>query len=311
MTRTILIALASALALMLAPNVASQDKAGESAEPVYEKRNFMIEGGGGLPIAVTTGGNPDGPALLFVHSLMGSTMNWEKQFSSSLAQSHRLISFDIRGHGSSAKPMAASAYTSTQMHADDIAAVIAATGIEQPVLVTWAYGALNALDFIRHYGDEHISGLVIIEGNGGFEKIPTLPDTEEYRDRIARSQALDLATIREWTWEFGDYLMRSEPLPPEEAEIIRTSSMMVPHWVRAAMRDHPSDNTDLVDKVTVPVLLVTTIDEGPSMEMMTRIAEKLPDAEIALIPTGGSLSFWYRPEDFAATISEFTGKLVN
>lgn len=306
MTRTLLTAIVSAIALSLAPNVAAQDKpTAEATEPALEKQTFMIEGGGGLPIAVTTGGNPDGPALLFVHSLMGSTMNWEKQFSSSLAQTHHLISLDIRGHGSSAKPMAASAYTSTQMHADDIAAVIAATGIEKPVLVTWAYGALNALDYIRHYGDEDISGLVIIEGNGGFEKIPTLPDTEEYRNRIARSQALDLATIRDWTWEFGDYLMRSEPLPPAEAEIIRTSSMMVPHWVRAAMRDHPADNTDMIDKVTVPVLLVTTIDEGPSMEMMTRIAGKLPDAEIAIVPTGGSLSFWYRPEAFAEIIQEF------
>ncbi|WP_394728714.1 alpha/beta fold hydrolase [Altererythrobacter sp. GH1-8] len=270
-----------------------------------EKRTFMVEGGGGLPIAVTVAGNPEGPAIVFMHSLMGSTMNWEKQYESDLGKTHRLVSLDMRGHGASAKPVFAGSYTDPRLHAEDIAAAIKASGVEKPTLVAWAYGGLNVMDYVRHYGTDGVSGIVLVEANGGLEPTPEPIKDAAYRARIARSQSADLATLRQWTWEFGDYLMRAGPLPQEEAEIIRTSSMLVPHWVRAAMRDRPTDNSDLVETLEVPVLFVVTVEEGIGREMIERIAGKLPDAEIATIPNGGSLSFWYETERFNEIVADF------
>lgn len=300
---------ASAVALSFAiPKVAHADHHGESTQAVAaasEKRTFMVEGGGGLPIAVTVSGNPDGPAIVFMHSLMGSTMNWEKQFASDLTTTHRLVSIDMRGHGASAKPMHAGSYTDPRLHAEDIAAAIKAAGVEKPTLVAWSYGGLNVMDYVRYYGTDEISGIVLVEANGGLEPTPEPVKDAAYRARIARSQSADLATLRQWTWEFGDYLMRAGPLPQEEAEIIRTSSMLVPHWVRAAMRDRPTDNSDLVANLELPVLFVVTVEEGIGREMIERIASKLPNAQIATIPNGGSLSFWYETEQFNTIVTGF------
>lgn len=300
-----ILAAALALACGLAPSaVYAQTDAQSSAE----QRTTMVEGGGGLQIAVTTAGNPEGPALVFMHSLMGSTMNWEKQFTSDLAKTHRLVSIDMRGHGASAKPINAGAYTDPRLHAEDIAAAIKASGVEKPTLVAWAYGGLNVMDYVRHYGTDNISGIVLVEANGGLEPTPEPAKTPEYHARIARAQSSDLATIRQWTWEFGDYLMRAGPLPQEEAEIIRTSAMMVPHWVRAAMRNRPTDNSDLAERLDVPVLFVVTVEEGIGREMIERIAGKLADARIATIPNGGSLSFWYETERFNQIVAEFAAR---
>ena len=299
---------AAALALTAAtPGIALADDhaEGSASEASFEKRTFMVSGGDSLPIAVTVSGNPDGPAIVFVHSLMGSTMNWEKQFESDLGKTHRLVALDARGHGASAKPMEVSAYTEPRLHAADIAAAIKAAGVEKPTLVAWAYGGLNAMDYVRYYGADAVSGIVLVEANGGLEPTPEPVKDEVYRARIARSQSVDLATLRQWTWEFGDYLMRAGPLPPEEAEIIRTSSMLVPHWVRAAMRDRPTDNTDLVEQLTVPVLFVVTVKDGIGRDMIERIAGKLPDADIATIPNNGSLSFWYETDKFNTILSDF------
>jgi len=301
------LAVALAVAFSLSPAAHAQDRENTvSAKGSFETQTIMVEGGGGLPIAVTVSGNPDGPALLFVHSLMGSTMNWEKQFGSDLGRTNRLVSMDMRGHGASAKPLLASAYTDPRLHAEDIAAAIRAAGVRKPTLVAWAYGGLNVMDYVRHFGTGNISGIVLVEANGGLEPTPEPKKTPEYLVRIGRSQSADLATLRQWTWEFGDYLMRGGPLPPQEAEIIRTSAMMVPHWVRAAMRDRPTDNSDLVKALDVPVLFIVTIEGGLGREMIDRIAGKLQKSEVRVIPTGGSLSFWYETEKFNSELRRFT-----
>ena len=198
-----------------------------------------------------------------------------------------------------------STYQSTELFAQDIDAVIRATGAEKPTLVAWAYGGLFAMDYVRHYGDEDISGIVLVEANGGLETPPKPADTPEYRDRIERSRSVNLAVIREWTTGFAGYLMRGEELPHDEAEMQRTSAMMVPHYVRRAFRGRPDDNADLIDQIDVPVLFLVTINEGPGREMIDRIAGSLKDGRIAVVETGGSLSFWYRPEEFAAVIADF------
>ncbi len=295
MQRLLRLAVVLAMACGVPMAAHAQDKAAA-------RQTMMVEGGGGLPIAVTVAGNRQGPALLFVHSLMASTMNWEKQFESDLGRTHRLVSLDMRGHGASAKPLLTSAYTDSRLHAEDIRAAIRASGIKKPTLVAWAYGGLNVMDYVRHFGTGDIAGIVLVEANGGLEPTPEAVKTQEYLERIGRSQSPDLKTIREWTLGFGEYLMRGGPLPPNEAEIIHTSSMMVPHWVRAAMRERPTDNSDLVQRLDVPVSFIVTIENGVGRQMIDRIAGRLKTSEVRLIPTGGSMSFWYETDKFNAEL---------
>ena len=49
-------------------------------------------------------GNPDGPAILFIHGWSQCDLCWSGQVSSQLAARFRMITFDNRSHGMSGKP---------------------------------------------------------------------------------------------------------------------------------------------------------------------------------------------------------------
>ena len=79
---------------------------------------------------------------------------------SSLADVHRLVALDIRGHGLSDKPH--DAYSDSKLWADDVNAVIQTLNLDHPVLSGWSYGPLVFLDYIRHYGDDELGGLQFV-----------------------------------------------------------------------------------------------------------------------------------------------------
>jgi non-heme chloroperoxidase len=107
-----------------------------------------ITGGGSVHLQVVETGNQRGRPILFLHGVSPS-LTWNLQMNSTLADSHRLIAMDLRGHGLSDKPH--DAYTDSKLWADDIKAVIQSLDLDHPVLSGWSYGPLVFLDYIRHY----------------------------------------------------------------------------------------------------------------------------------------------------------------
>jgi len=120
----------AAAALFMAVSVAANAKS----------RHYTVTAPDGVALAIQEAGNADGPPVVFVHGLLGSHLNWEAQLASPALQRYRLITYDLRGHGLSGKPVDAAAYTDGRRWADDLAAVITATGAQNPVVVAgrWA-----------------------------------------------------------------------------------------------------------------------------------------------------------------------------
>lgn len=86
-------------------------------------------------------GNPSGAPILFLHGWSQCTLSWERQLCDpGLAARFRMVAFDLRGHGASAKPHEVAAYDNSQAWAGDVAAVIAAMQMVRPVIVAWSYG---------------------------------------------------------------------------------------------------------------------------------------------------------------------------
>src|SRR5260370_25596709 len=81
---------------------------------------------------------------------------------SELAEVFRLVAMDMRGHGSSDKPR--EGYTDSGLWADDVNAAIQALSLDHPLLCGWSYGPLVILDYLRHYGEDGISGLTFVGG---------------------------------------------------------------------------------------------------------------------------------------------------
>jgi non-heme chloroperoxidase len=80
----------------------------------------------GLNLAVQEWGNPRGPEILLIHGFNQAHLSWLRQVQDSqLAAEFRMITFDLRGHGSSDKPLEKERYAH-QNWGDDVAAIMRA-----------------------------------------------------------------------------------------------------------------------------------------------------------------------------------------
>ncbi|KTB62777.1 alpha/beta fold hydrolase [Pseudomonas syringae] len=127
-------------------------------------KRYTVTAPDGLKLAVQESGDPNGPAIIFVHGLLGSRLNWEKQTSSPELHRYRMITYDLRGHGLSDKPENVDAYRDGRRYADDLAAVIDATGSKRPVLVGWSLGGVVMSNYLAAYGDTRIGGVMYVDG---------------------------------------------------------------------------------------------------------------------------------------------------
>lgn len=138
--------------------------AGLSSMTRAADKSYTVTAPDGVKLAVQESGNPNGPSIIFIHGLLGSRLNWERQTTSPELQGYRMITYDLRGHGLSDMPANADAYTDGRRYADDLAAVIKATGSNHPVLVGWSLGGVVMSNYLAAYGDADIGGVMYVDG---------------------------------------------------------------------------------------------------------------------------------------------------
>ena len=101
-----------------------------------EERWFDVAGDGGIRIRARqiAGASNGVPALLLHHGLASSQRIWDLMLPG-LARRFRVVTYDARGHGLSAKP--SSGYGFDHVTADAVA-VIKAARLRRPIVVTAA-----------------------------------------------------------------------------------------------------------------------------------------------------------------------------
>ena len=102
----------------------------------------------------------EGPPVVMLHGLLvGNMTTWYWTAAPELAERHRVILFDLRGHGRSARPP--SGYDVPRM-SRDLACVVDELTYGPVALVGHSYGALVALTFaLRH--PERVSKIAVVE----------------------------------------------------------------------------------------------------------------------------------------------------
>lgn len=98
------VALATPFLIPTSVRSASPDR-----NPVTE--GLLARSTDGLNLAVRRYGDPTHQEILFIHGLGQSRLSWDLQINSDLVDRFRLVTFDLRGHGDSDKPLATSAYS--------------------------------------------------------------------------------------------------------------------------------------------------------------------------------------------------------
>jgi non-heme chloroperoxidase len=224
------------------------------AEPVKPVREYDIRGGGGITLHAREWGNPDGPAILFIHGWSQCDLCWSGQVDSPLAASFRMVTFDNRGHGMSEKPLDPGCYADERLWADDLAAVIDQTRLDRPVLVAWSYGGLITADYIRAHGDAGIAGIDLVGGT-----VLLRPPTFDHigPGMLENAQQACVPDLLTNIHAIRRFLRRCTARHLDD-ELSRTAlcwNMVVPPEVRGALIARQIDSDDVLARLTVPVLV--------------------------------------------------------
>ena len=278
-------------------------------------KNHKIVGGGGIQFHLVetdnaeTGnaetGNSSGRPILFIHGFSQCWRTWDRQMNSDLANDHRLVAMDMRGHGLSDKPR--DAYADSKLWADDVNAAIQTLQLDRPVLCGWSYGPLVILDYIRHYGEDDISGVVFV---GAITKlgseaaasmltpeflglVPGFFATEEEKSRPSLESLLHLCFAQ-------------QPSAEDMRQMLQ-SALSVPVYLRQAMFSRSFDNDDLLPRMRKPVLIAHGANDAVvKPAIVDEHKASLPHAQIQVMANAGHAAFWDDASAFNRQIHAFS-----
>jgi non-heme chloroperoxidase len=273
----------------------------------------------GVPLVVAETGNPDGPAVLFIHGYSQSLSSWKAQLNDPLLQAaYRLVAVDLRGHSASGKPWAVDAYE-PQDWGDDIATVIAEKNLNKPVLIGWSFGGTVMISYVRHHGTDDISGLIFAGGAMSFEPradAPAFddmddlpPEVAELRRGMMQMASPDIALNLAGTKLFVGQLA-AVPLPDDTMDEALAYNMMLPAYVRDAMGKNQTDFTDLAGNVKSPALLIHgAADALVPVSLAETNVGYLPNSELIVYDGIGHAPFLEDPARFNADVMAFAERV--
>ena len=111
---------------------------------------------------LSVAGRGDGPAVLFVHGNVSSSLFWQPMMLA-LPEAYRPLAIDLRGFGDT-DPEPVDATRGVRDYADDLAAVVDALGLEAVHLVGWSMGGGVVLQYlVDRPGTHRVTSLTLVD----------------------------------------------------------------------------------------------------------------------------------------------------
>ncbi|HUS05857.1 MAG TPA: alpha/beta hydrolase [Bryobacteraceae bacterium] len=271
-------------------------------------KSHKVTGGGGIQLHLMETANTSGRPILFIHGFSQSWLAWSRQMSSDLADDHRLIAMDLRGHGLSDKPR--EGYADSRLWADDVNAAIQTLRLDHPILCGWSYGPLVILDYIRHYGEDGISGVSFV---GGITKLGSDEAAAVLSPEFLGLVPGFFATGVEESVRSLESLLRlcfaREPASEDLYQMLGYN-VSVPPYVRQALLSRVLDNDDLLTKIRKPVLITHgDVDAIVKPAAVSQHMGGLAHAEVQMMANTGHAPFWEDAASFNNRLRAFSKSL--
>lgn len=261
----------------------------------------------GINVAVHEWGDPQGPELLLIHGVAQSHLCFERQFRGELARGHRIVAYDVRGHGGSDKPLDAGLYTDGKRWADEVQAVIDAKGLRRPVLVGWSLGGRIAAQYLLHHGDRRLSGVNFVASR-------VIPDKRFSGPASLALPQVDPRDLAAHVAMATAFLRACFHKQPEEKDFTRqlAYNMLAPIQVRTAIRAWPADldaTTAALKAVRVPVLITHGRKDGIVLPEVAELAAgMIPGARLSWYEDCGHAPFWEDTPRFNRELAAFVAE---
>jgi non-heme chloroperoxidase len=271
-------------------------------------KSHKITGGGGIQLHLVETGNSSGRPIMFIHGFSQCWLAWSRQMRSDLADDYRLVAMDLRGHGLSDKPR--EGYADSKLWAEDVNAAIQGLRLDHPILCGWSYGSLVTLDYIRHYGEESISGVNFI---GAVTKLGSDEAMSVLAPEFLSLVPGFFATGVEESVRSLASLLRicfaQEP-STEELYLMLGYNVSVPPYVRQALLSRSFDNDDLLPRIRKPVLITHGAHDGVvKPTAVDKHKAGLAHAQIQMMPNAGHAPFWEDAAAFNQRLRAFSASL--
>jgi pimeloyl-ACP methyl ester carboxylesterase len=259
----------------------------------------------------------DGPAIVLLHGLASNARIWDGVAPRLAGAGFHAVALDQRGHGESDQPGAG--YDFATMVAD-LAAAVAALGLERPVLVGHSWGASVALQFAADR-PAAVAGLVMVDG--GFVAVADWagPDREAARQLLAPPRFA--VPLEEWLARAGRFAPAGSAGNGWVRDFLRAGVQVDDRGVATA-RFHFDNHMQVVDalfdqspaelyqRVTCPVLLCPAGDElaGAKLAGVERALRALPAARAVWFEDSVHDIPLQRPDRLAAELARFAGEVA-
>ena len=202
-----------------------------------------------------------GQSVVLIHGWKASAdVYQDASHTLSTSGQYRCIRYDQCGHKRSDIPAQGPTLESL---AKDLHSLITALRLERPILVGWSMGAMTILEYIRHFGSDHLDRIVLVDSGPR-----ALMDTDWHCGRKNGSYTMqDLtADYKQMQVDFNEFLrlyyLSSKPgyenIPLEDQqEIVRQRMVgfdprvLTELWYSMNQRDH----RDLLPGIACPVAI--------------------------------------------------------
>jgi pimeloyl-ACP methyl ester carboxylesterase len=246
----------------------------------------------GLAFHVVELGEPRASPLVMLHGLLvGNLASWYFTAAPALARAHRVLLYDLRGHGKSDRP--AGGYDVASM-SEDLGAIAAGFDDRPLDLVGHSFGALVALRFALDR-PERVRRLAIVEA-------PLPPSRfEELAELRAQTPAEMVAALPD---DLKAAIVgggrRAARLVASLAALTGGTSIL------ADLSAEPDIPDDALGRLACPTLCVYG-DRSRCLPVGERIARAIPGARLLVLPGGHYLHLDAGPALAGALVEHFDG----
>ncbi len=234
-----------------------------------------------------------GPPLLLTHSYGATMRMWDRQVAH-LADRHRIILWDMRGHGGSGDPVDPAAY-SQALTVGDMAALLDACDIERAVIGGIGLGGRMSLAF--HFDHPDRVGALILSGTvPGFPQPRIAHGVEFPRPNPRRTPSRSRGWRRSVVGKrcaLPSTARRSGSRPPRAAWSCRTISLLV----------------DSLPAIPVPTLVIVGSNDGDHFAASNMMTATIPGARRVVLQGAGAIPNIDHPLAFNRAVDAFIDRL--
>jgi pimeloyl-ACP methyl ester carboxylesterase len=235
-----------------------------------------------------------GPPLLLTHGYSSTGEMWQGQVAA-LSKHHKLVLWDMRGHGRSDYPDDPAAYSEAATVAD-MAALLDEVGADSAIVGGLSLGGYMSLAFYRAH-PKRVSALLIIDTGPGFKK-------DEAR---AAWNKRALETADRFDRE-GLAVLKSASR--ERSGVSHRDASGLARAARGMLTQRDARVIEVLPDIKVPALVVVGADDAPFLAASGYMAAKIPGAAKVVIPAAGHAVNIDQPQAFIDAVLPFLDGLT-